>query len=129
MNRWQVRWRVLAVLSSDASVDSRFSGAHSIIMQGIRSTMAVPLLYGSELFGLMVLDSQMAANAFQEKDLQLFQNVANQAAVAIQNSARPAIAIGLNRNSRANQRSATLEGCCARISARLFCWMPVAAWA
>ncbi len=74
------------VLSSDASVDSRFSGAHSIIMQGIRSSMAVPLLYGSELFGIMVLDSQMAANAFQEKDLQLFQNVANQAAVAIQNS-------------------------------------------
>jgi adenylate cyclase len=76
----------LAVLSSDASVDSRFSGAHSIIMQGIRSSMAVPLLYGAELFGIMVLDSQMAANAFQEKDLQLFQNVANQAAVAIQNS-------------------------------------------
>jgi adenylate cyclase len=55
-------------------------------MQGIRSSMAVPLLYGSELFGIMILDSQMAANAFQEKDLQLFQNVANQAAVAIQNS-------------------------------------------
>jgi len=76
----------LAVLSSDASVDARFSGAHSIIMQGIRSSMAVPLLYGGELFGIMVLDSQIAANAFQEKDLQLFQNVANQAAVAIQNS-------------------------------------------
>jgi adenylate cyclase len=75
-----------AVLSSDASVDSRFSGAHSIIMQGIRSSMAVPLLYGSEIFGIMLLDSQIAANAFQEKDLQLFQNVANQAAVAIQNS-------------------------------------------
>ncbi|MFT3922686.1 MAG: adenylate/guanylate cyclase domain-containing protein [Myxococcales bacterium] len=75
-----------AVLSSDASVDSRFSGAHSIIMQGIRSSMAVPLIYGSELFGIMLLDSSIAANAFQEKDLQLFQNVANQAAVAIQNS-------------------------------------------
>jgi adenylate cyclase len=75
-----------AVLSSDASVDSRFSGAHSIIMQGIRSSMAVPLLYGSELFGIMLLDSQIAANAFQEKDLLMFQNVANQAAVAIQNS-------------------------------------------
>jgi adenylate cyclase len=76
----------IAVLSSDASVDSRFSGAHSIIMQGIRSSMAVPLLYAGEVFGIMLLDSQIAANAFQEKDLQLFQNVANQAAVAIQNS-------------------------------------------
>ena len=74
-----------AVLSSDASVDSRFSGAHSIIMQGIRSTMAVPLLHSGDLFGIMVLDSQIAANAFTEKDLQLFQNVANQAAISIQN--------------------------------------------
>lgn len=75
-----------AVLSSDATVDSRFQGAHSIIMQGIRSSMAVPLLHSAEVFGIMVLDSQIATNAFTEKDLQLFQNVANQAAVAIQNS-------------------------------------------
>lgn len=75
-----------AVLSSDASVDSRFQGAHSIIMQGIRSSMAVPLIHGNEVFGIMMLDSQIAANAFTEKDLQLFQNVANQAAIAVQNS-------------------------------------------
>ncbi|MCC6874345.1 MAG: GAF domain-containing protein [Sandaracinaceae bacterium] len=75
-----------AVLSSDATVDSRFQGSHSIIMQGIRSSMAVPLLHSGEVFGIMMLDSQIATNAFTEKDLQLFQNVANQAAVAIQNS-------------------------------------------
>lgn len=75
-----------AVLSSDATVDSRFQGAHSIIMQGIRSSMAVPLLHSDELFGIMLLDSQIATNAFTEKDLQIFQNVANQAAIAIQNS-------------------------------------------
>ncbi|HEY8428764.1 MAG TPA: adenylate/guanylate cyclase domain-containing protein [Sandaracinaceae bacterium] len=75
-----------AVLSSDATVDSRFQGAHSIIMQGIRSSMAVPLLHSGEVFGIMMLDSQIATNAFTEKDLQLFQNVANQAAVTIQNS-------------------------------------------
>ncbi|MFO0693247.1 MAG: adenylate/guanylate cyclase domain-containing protein [Polyangiales bacterium] len=75
-----------AVLSSDASIDNRFKGAHSIIMQGIRSSMAVPLLHAGEVFGIMLLDSQIAANAFTEKDLQLFQNVANQAAIAIQNS-------------------------------------------
>lgn len=75
-----------AVLSSDATVDSRFQGAHSIIMQGIRSTMAVPLLHSGELFGVMILDSQVATNAFTEKDLQLFQNISNQAAISIQNS-------------------------------------------
>ncbi|MEY4581407.1 MAG: hypothetical protein RL701_6110 [Pseudomonadota bacterium] len=75
-----------AVLSSDALMDSRFKGAHSIIMQGIRSSMAVPLIYSDELLGVLVLDSQVAANAFTEKDLQLTQVLANQAAVAIQNS-------------------------------------------
>lgn len=75
-----------AVLSSDALMDSRFKGSHSIIMQGIRSSMAVPLIYSEELLGVMVLDSQVAANAFTDKDLQLTQAIANQAAVAIQNS-------------------------------------------
>ncbi len=75
-----------AVLSSDATMDSRFSGAHSIIMQGIRSTMCVPLLHADELLGIMHLDSQIASNAFSEKDLQIFTSIANQAAVAIQNA-------------------------------------------
>lgn len=75
-----------AVLSSDASMDARFVGSHSIIMQGIRSTMSVPLMHGSELLGVMHLDSQIAANAFTEKDLQLFNSIANQAAAAIQNA-------------------------------------------
>ena len=75
-----------AVLSSDAQMDSRFSGAHSIIMQGIRSTMTVPLLHGEEMLGIMHMDSQIATNAFNEKDLQLFSGIASQAAVAIQNA-------------------------------------------
>jgi adenylate cyclase len=75
-----------AVLSSDATMDSRFSGAHSIIMQGIRSTMCVPLLHADELLGIMHMDSQIATNAFTEKDLQIFTSIANQAAVAIQNA-------------------------------------------
>jgi adenylate cyclase len=74
-----------AVLSSDALMDARFKGAQSIIMQGIRSSIAVPLIHSSQLLGVMVLDSQVAANAFSEKDLQLTQAFANQAAVAIQN--------------------------------------------
>jgi adenylate cyclase len=75
-----------AVLSSDATMDSRFSGAHSIIMQGIRSTMTVPLLVGEEILGIMHLDSQIATNAFTDKDLQVFTGIASQAAVAIQNA-------------------------------------------
>ena len=75
-----------AVLSSDATMDSRFSGAHSIIMQGIRSTMTLPLLHGTELLGLMHLDSLFTSNAFTEKDLQICTGMAAQAAIAIQNA-------------------------------------------
>lgn len=75
-----------AVLSSDATVDSRFAAAHSIIMQGIRSTMTLPLLVRDELLGLMHLDSLFASNAFTEKDLQICTGIASQAAIAIQNA-------------------------------------------
>lgn len=82
----QVEREKVAVLSSDAMLDPRFSRAQSIIMQGIRSSMAVPLLHKGELLGIMVLDSQISTNAFGEKDLQLFTNIANQAALFIANA-------------------------------------------
>ncbi len=89
-----------AVLSSDATLDERFSGAHSIIMQGIRSTMTVPLLHSDEILGLMHLDSQIASNAFTDKDLQICIGMASQAAVAIQN-ARLAQRIEVEAQTRA----------------------------
>lgn len=75
-----------ALLSSDAQMDSRFSGAHSIIMQGIRATMSVPLMYRDRILGVIHLDSQLASNAFTEKDLSLLAGFASQAANAIEHS-------------------------------------------
>nr|HEX4312420.1 adenylate/guanylate cyclase domain-containing protein [Kofleriaceae bacterium] len=75
-----------AVLSSDATMDSRFNNAHSIIMQGIRSTMTMPLLHSTELLGIIHLDSLFTSNAFTEKDLQVCTGMAAQAAIAIQNA-------------------------------------------
>ncbi|MEZ4288558.1 MAG: adenylate/guanylate cyclase domain-containing protein [Polyangiales bacterium] len=74
-----------AVLSRDASVDERFQKAKSVISSGIRSTMGVPLLHNGDVFGVMLLDSKIETNAFTEKDLRLFQTIANQAATVIQN--------------------------------------------
>lgn len=75
-----------AVLSADATVDDRFGGAASIVAQGLRSTMCVPLLHGEELLGLLHLDSSVAIDAFGEKDLQIFTQIAGQAAMAIANA-------------------------------------------
>ncbi len=72
-----------AVLSSDAMKDDRFSGAHSIILGNIRSTMSVPLLLEERLLGVIHLDSTVESGAFTEKDLQILTGFARQAAVLI----------------------------------------------
>ncbi|PRP91773.1 Adenylate cyclase 1 [Enhygromyxa salina] len=81
----EVKRNKAAVLSSDAMVDERFKAAKSIIMQGIRSTMAVPLLVADQLVGAFHVDSMLASGAFADKDLLLFSGIATQAAIAIQN--------------------------------------------
>ena len=76
-----------AVLTSDAQHDARFSHAKSIIIQGIRSSMCVPLLgRDRHVMGVIHLDSQMAVNAFTEKDLSMLQGIAQQTSIAIENS-------------------------------------------
>ena len=89
-----------AVLSSDAMVDERFKAAKSIIMQGIRSTMCVPMLHADKLVGAMHMDSMLNTGAFTEKDLTLFQGIATQAAVAIENN-RLALKIEREAETRA----------------------------
>jgi len=75
-----------AVLSHDASADARFESAQSVIMQGIRSTMCVPLLHDATVLGVMLLDSKITTHAFTDKDLALFETVASQAAISVQNT-------------------------------------------
>ncbi len=75
-----------AVLSSNAQLDERFGGAHSIILAGIKATMSVPLLYREKLLGIIHLDSQLTTGAFTEKDLSLLTGFANQAGNAIEHS-------------------------------------------
>lgn len=82
----QVQKEKAGILSSDAQMDNRFKQARSIIMQGIRSSMAVPILHQDELLGIMIIDSSVAVNAYSEKDLHLLSNIANQTAQFIKNS-------------------------------------------
>lgn len=74
-----------AIMSNDARVDSRFAGAQSIILQGIRSTICVPLLtHAKEVLGVMHLDNLLESGAFEERDLSIVQGLADQAAMAIE---------------------------------------------
>ena len=74
------------ILSSDAQMDNRFKEARSIIMQGIRSSMAVPIMHQNELLAIMIIDSSVAVNAYTEKDLHLLSNIANQTGQLIKNT-------------------------------------------
>ncbi len=75
-----------AVLTADAILDSRFSSSESIVAQGIRSAMAVPLLAKGVLKGVLFLDTRERTNAFSEKDLKILSGVAAQAAIALENA-------------------------------------------
>ncbi len=75
-----------AVLTADAILDSRFSSSESIVAQGIRSAMAVPLLSKGVLKGVLFIDTRERTNAFSEKDLKVLSGIASQAAIALENT-------------------------------------------
>jgi adenylate cyclase len=82
----QVQVTRQGVLTSDAITDERFAGSQSIISLGVRSGMAVPLLSGEEVKGIMFLDSRERVAAFTTKDLEVLSAIAAQASVALENS-------------------------------------------
>jgi len=74
-----------AVLSTDARMDARFGQAHSVVLQGIRSSMTVPLLGNESLIGVLHVDSLISTGLFTEKDLSVLGAIARQASIAIDN--------------------------------------------
>lgn len=74
------------VLTADAILDARFSGSESLVSQGIRSAMAVPLVTGEALRGVLFVDTRERTHAFSEKDLRILSGISSQAAVALENA-------------------------------------------
>ena len=74
------------VISSDILDDDRFNVAESIMISGIRSSIAVPILHREEILGVIMVQSSRRINAFGEKDLHLLMNIANHTAQYIKNS-------------------------------------------
>lgn len=71
------------VLMNDrSSGDHEFAGRHSIIQSAILSAMCVPLRVQEKLIGSIYVDTRKAIT-FTDEDLELFNAVAAQAAVAI----------------------------------------------
>jgi signal transduction histidine kinase len=69
--------------------DRALQRSESLSAHGVRSLVAVPLLYEdaeTEWLGVIHLDSQAVNNVFQQRDLDLLGAVAGQAALAIKNA-------------------------------------------
>jgi adenylate cyclase len=74
----------VSIMTSDATVDPRFSDGRSIALQNIRSALCVPLWEeGQQVRGIIYIDNTHEPNVFGEPDLDLLTAVANQIAVAL----------------------------------------------
>jgi adenylate cyclase len=85
ITRKAMRQRV-ALLSQDAAADAEFAGVHSIVSQGVHSTICAPLIAESGVHGALYADRLDPLTAFTRDDLELVSAVAAQAAVAVENA-------------------------------------------
>lgn len=75
-----------SVLTRDAQSDERFRMRESVVLQGIRSAMCVPLWNNKEVIGLIYVDTMSSTTSFGPGDLKLLTLLANIAAVKIENA-------------------------------------------
>ncbi len=71
------------IITTNAQEDPRFKGSESIVTYSIRSVLAVPLIFKTDLIGAIYVDTRFGLRRFQDTDLALLDAMANQAAVAI----------------------------------------------
>lgn len=74
----------VALLSQDAKTDAQFSGADSIVSQGVRSTICAPLITESNVHGVLYADRLDPFGAFSPDHLELISAVAAQTAVTVE---------------------------------------------
>jgi adenylate cyclase len=77
-----VRQKV-AVLTSDAQADERFSAGMSVRLHQIRSAMCAPLWHRDSVIGVLFVDTPLATGCFTAEHLDLLTALANYSAVAI----------------------------------------------
>jgi len=75
-----------AVVSTDASTDDRFKGQQSVILQNLRSIIAVPLVTKGSVIGAVYVDNPFRSAIFEEKDKEFLQAISDLAAIAIDNA-------------------------------------------
>jgi adenylate cyclase len=73
----------VALLTSDAQTDERFSAGMSVRLHQIRSAMCAPLWHRDSVIGVLFVDTPLAIGCFGPEHLDLLTALANYSAVAI----------------------------------------------
>ncbi len=74
------------IVTTNAQEDPRFAGQASVIAHGLRSIMASPLRVRGQVIGVVYVDNRVHTGLFAERDLEVLDAFAGQAAVAIDNA-------------------------------------------
>ncbi len=74
------------VVTTNAQTDPRYAGQQSIVTHALLSIMASPLRARGNIIGVVYVDNRIRAGLFSEKDLDVLDAFAAQAAVAIDNA-------------------------------------------
>jgi hypothetical protein len=72
-----------AILTTDASTDTRFSSKSSVIMHGVRSVMCVPLIAMEEINGVIYLSAVSPDITFSTEDGELISAIGIQTGMAL----------------------------------------------
>jgi pSer/pThr/pTyr-binding forkhead associated (FHA) protein len=72
-----------AVVSADAGADAELGARASIAASGIRALLCVPIREGDRAIGAMYADSRRPGSAFTELDLEILEELAAQAGLAL----------------------------------------------
>ncbi|HUE81492.1 MAG TPA: SpoIIE family protein phosphatase [Pyrinomonadaceae bacterium] len=81
----EVVMRGNSVLTSDAQHDPRFASG-TVVLQGVRSVLAVPLGVAEQVFGIIYADSPIAEGRFTEDHLKVLTTLASVAAIRVENA-------------------------------------------
>jgi len=76
----------VCILANDAFQDDRFAESESVARMNLRSFMCAPLISKGNVLGLIYLDNREKPDYFDENDVTLLSALANQSAIAIENS-------------------------------------------
>ncbi|MDO4558739.1 MAG: HAMP domain-containing sensor histidine kinase [Planctomycetia bacterium] len=113
-----VREKREGVLTSDALEDLRFDSAESIVSQGVREAICVPMQGRYDVVGAIYIDTTRSlrqlteepdAVRFTENHLRLMAAIANQAALAVEDTRYYASAIAAEHLAAVGQTIATIS--------------------